>query len=553
VFVFRSIHHDDSASLFKDSSDAVWNRAFWIATIFLGLLLSWSFGFHFGYSNQNVYFVHGFQLSDPSIFRSDWYVSECVDYHHNFSILVSLLVDLGWGPLPFLFLETTLVIVGVCGIGWLIQGVLVVPKQSLVAMLVWISFAMVGRTSDVMDSYVFGGYLQPSTVGSVGLLWAMAFYVRDRWLWSGAALAIGGLFHINVLLVGIAALALAHLFHGRQAFIERVLMQFTLPLIAVLVFSPVLLKAAGGPATESLRILRDIRTPHHVAVTWQSLAPMLLMLAGGLTLAVVGPRSRGLVRLHRLLFGMAVFLGACTLLNLVIPVDLVFRLAPWRLAPQASVVVELLLAVTFVHVALDAQPRHVAGLLLGLVACTGNASLRGLVLTLLVVLLVIVSRRLQLSGLKPLGFAMVAVVGISTIAVMREVRFAMPSTDGEPDADLYSFIRNQTSVDAVFLVPPSLNEFRLLAKRAVVIDWKSAGMLPNDVVAWYGRLSAVAGRAPQSRRDADRGFKEMTASRIQSLRSSYGADYLLLPKGEYEPFGATVFQNDRWVLFDLRP
>jgi hypothetical protein len=92
-------------------------------------------------------------------------------------------------------------------------------------------------------------------------------------------------------------------------------------------------------------------------------------------------------------------------------------------------------------------------------------------------------------------------------------------------------MREKTGKAAVFLTPPDLEGARLLARRAVVVDWKGTPALPSETLAWFRRLTDVTGR-PNFRGPADlAGYDEMDAERFERLRARYAFDYAVVRGG----------------------
>jgi len=58
---------------------------------------------------------------------------------------------------------------------------------------------------------------------------------------------------------------------------------------------------------------------------------------------------------------------------------------------------------------------------------------------------------------------------------------------------LHQLVRAKTPPDARFLIPPSLIDFRLAARRSVFVDWKCAPMRGDELLEWKRRMLAVMG------------------------------------------------------------
>jgi hypothetical protein len=102
---------------------------------------------------------------------------------------------------------------------------------------------------------------------------------------------------------------------------------------------------------------------------------------------------------------------------------------------------------------------------------------------------------------------------------------------------LLQWARSQTSIDALFIVPPSFLEFRTFARRSVYVDFKTMTQGDSRMVAvWKQRLEQVA--APDRLAHEARGWEGVpewdrtyagrnTPARIESLLQITGADYFV--------------------------
>ncbi len=60
-------------------------------------------------------------------------------------------------------------------------------------------------------------------------------------------------------------------------------------------------------------------------------------------------------------------------------------------------------------------------------------------------------------------------------------------------ASIEKWAREKTGKNAIFIIPPDMEFFRIRARRAIVVDWKTSLFLPADLNEWYQRLSDEAG------------------------------------------------------------
>jgi hypothetical protein len=123
---------------------------------------------------------------------------------------------------------------------------------------------------------------------------------------------------------------------------------------------------------------------------------------------------------------------------------------------------------------------------------------------------------------------------------------------GPNDPGVLHWAHAESPLDSTFLVPPYYGEFRLLARRAVVVDDKSPPMYSDELVAWYRRLCAsVDAPALKSVQEASRRWDALPADRLVAIARQFNADYVVLEKARsaarlampvaYEDSGAIVY------------
>ncbi len=122
----------------------------------------------------------------------------------------------------------------------------------------------------------------------------------------------------------------------------------------------------------------------------------------------------------------------------------------------------------------------------------------------------------------------------------------------EPDGiAIAQFARENTPADSIFLTPPNWGQFRILAFRAIVVDFKAFPFTDEGMVAWYQRILTCYGRPNQ------RGFNMlselisfyfwMTDEKLQSLHEKYGFSFAVLYQETPTAF-PVIYQNDSYKL-----
>lgn len=568
-----------------------------LLTVVAGLaavLVAMTYGFVFPESNQNTYLVHALAMHDPTLFAHDWYVREAADYHHPFSLLAAAMFNLKDGPELFVALDVALIVVTSLAILSLARS-LFGEAVGVTAFFAWLAFGMLTRTSDVMDTFIFGGYLQPSSIGSAGYFWALALHARGRFGVAGVALAVAGLFHLNFLVLGIATLGLTHVatHNGRvftRDFWTSVLRLMAAPTLVFLWALPQLLGAREGPTAEGLDILFNTRAPHHFRPTLERLWPFFAWQAAA-WIVIVGHRKSALAvpaPLVRALAGVGGFVIAASLLTTIVTVTMVQQTFPWRMAPGASLLAFLVIVATALRSALsssdpsssESSPESTLSKALRAVSLIVAVPLaiygtnaawstpergRLFVEVLSAGLAAAILLRFVPSPAMPrlLRVAVPVFTGLVVVASFQvglktSARVLQPKIETVPEAKLQvtQWARTKTPKDAVFAVPPDFESFRFVARRAVVVDWKSSGMLPKDLVAWSKRMATATGTPLRSKRAAAQGHARMDVARAQMLHDTYGVDYVVFDKRATKTvptIGPVVHKSSRYIVQRVPP
>jgi len=570
--------------------------AFGVVALAAALAFALSFGLNYGVGNQTGYMLGALRLLDPTILATDWYAAETTNFHPAFSYLGWLLLTIdrdGWAVgVGFVVVAAS----GAMCVYWLTWELLSDRRMALATYLLVLGLAFVTRTQSVAVSYIFEPILQPSALGSLFLLAAIAPFVAGRYLISGVFLGLSGLFHANYLILGIGAFGLAHLLFGMGDIKELVLRlsRQLAPSMAIFVLlSPLIFASLGSADAERAKeILFSIRSPHHYVPTtfkdgfvlmaaWQ----MMGIGAGAWLLRYLAAPGRRLGALI-LAFASVIWLG--TLFTTWIWVPQVAQAFVWRFAPFLDLLMQFLLCAAVVQLAVRPErlrlisPTGLALVLGGLVLVAIQEIPdrgRGLLVTIAWALLPAFAGvvfgglgRVWRQGRRPvprasrmssrgrgwlvLGYAgaMCAVLAMPYVEAIGSRSNLISGFKG-PEADLYGWLRTNTPKDAVFLTPPEMLRFRIGAERAIVVDWKSSPYLPGDVLEWYRRLEDVSGQQRfQWGKQVFRGYASLDEDRLEALRTKYRLDYAVVRRGREAGLpGRSVYLNRDFVVLDLGP
>jgi len=559
-----------------------WDR---VLAVLASAVLALSYGFEYGADNQLIYLLKSLTIANPGILEKDWYASEVTHYHPVFAWLGAGLIALnreGWA----VAISQMLLITAATAFVYETLRAVAPKRVALAGFLCAVPLMIVTRTASVAVSYAFDAYLQPSALGSLGLLGAIALFVRGSFLASGIWLGIAGMFHANYLVLSVPTFGLMHLFLGIQGLPRRLLLNLGPLCIAAIPVLPVIVATATSPdAARAQEILFSIRSPHHYSPGsfYKALAPFAgwQMFGVGLGSALFQGRRTAGGRLGIVLAALMTLVWIGSGFSTVGYVPRVVQLFVWRFAPYVDMLSAAVGCLVLVKIAGDPGfVRRISPALLSL-------AVGGLV----------VFGTFQNERKNPFWLAL-GVVGVALFAwcvrqafvlAARWVRFprveqalrkhapslvlvlslgfmshqaagelaAVPGNSGllrdggAKTDDLLKWMREATPIDAVFLTPPDVDTFRFYGQRAIVVDWKSTPMVPGELVEWLRRLSDVCGQPIESRRDL-RGYRDLDREHLDHLKAKYRLSYAVVSRGDERRLGyPTVFKNHRYAVVKL--
>lgn len=532
----------------------------WVVVILVAVLVAHSCGYLFGVANQATYFLHALQHAHPELYRHDWLVASTSGYHSVFSYLAGALYAIdGEGVIAFAIAHVAIMIVVLIGVYLLVRAT---SRRMTLAIFVLITaWLLVDQGRSIAGSYVWSGYLQPSLLGAAGWIVALAFYVQGRPLATGIALAAGGIFHVNFLILGIGAFGLAELVVAREQRIKRLALLLAPQLVAVAVLLPeILANASSSDPERALWVLVQFHAPLHYKPSWiaRTLPEMLRWIALAAVVVPVASAYADRAAVRRLLGWSVIVAAIVTLGTLVMMVPgflSLTRVYVWRLAPFAILAARVVIAIAIAATVEDprawlAQPwwRRIAALgLLAWIITTGEL-VENLVLVAIPLALV-VPWRAQLFALAATATLVVPLWGARD-------KILHPVVDVERDAtDALCAWARTTPIDATFLTPPDLSRFRFVAQRAIYADFKSPPLDPDGLIEWHERLVRMTGASATDKIPAHRkGWVDATGDQLLGRAKALGLDYLVLDRSPAhdQTLARPLFQDSRYAAFATR-
>lgn len=549
--------------------------------LLFGLLASISLGLSYGIgSTHPTYIIPGIRLADPTFLSGDWWTDNTTHYHIFFPVLIAALYSAGSLPELLAALKIFLDVIAVLAIFGLIRTLY--PKQSFVLFALVISaFFFVSRTASLQGSYLFDAYVQPSSLASVGLLLGIWFFARQQYIASGLAMAIGGLFHVNYLILIPVFFGLANLFDFREPrLIFRITAQAAPSLVFVLFFLPSILDVTGFEIAETLRkemssFFAKIYAPGHYDPfhsRWQYLQFFSWIILSVPFIRQFSSISAGRRMASLYLATTSIVIGA-TLLSML-GIDLVTRLFFWRFAPLVILLAQIIFFYGLLGNSLLQKQSlcslvtsiNWTGLVFVAVGCLGLAryyifmeNTAGLVLCGLIGLLIARSF-FALRRIKDFTVAGIILVSVGIIASLSinsnsNCRYAILVDSCEPSRfELFEWARDHTNKSARFIVPPRLRAFRLFAERPVFVDWQNIPFRPDEQREWLSRLLTVSGLSViTDLRQPDAAYKKRDPDDLIQLAITLEYEYVILETDQVAEFRITheareVFRNSEFSV-----
>ena len=405
----------------------------------------------------------------------DWFTWHTSHYHLSFSVFIRLLHwAFGESGFPVAVFTAHVLVLATLGYS-LLRSARAAQLHWTAALFALLTVAFV-RIHGVGGAILNHGVLLPADMALPFLMLGFAMWIEKSPIKAGIFLGLSGLIHANFAVLGPLVIAAPELY---RLYKERTLAP-TLKLtggFAALAW-PSLISAAMGfftsdTAPEALNILFDIRSPHHYRPPLFD-SPELLWPAALLLLSIptwLECRRRGNGRAIAVLFALIGTLAVGVLAVEVLDNRLIIRLFLWRMSVPL-----ILFAALGVGESLARAVRRP-------VSWAPVAAVLSIVTVLCFTEggpVFAPNRRLDISRIS----ASMTKVGFPDATRVRGIHRA---------SALYSWIQKHTPEDALFLVPPGMDDFRLQARRGIFVDWKCCPMKGEEIAEWARRMNAVMG------------------------------------------------------------
>jgi len=123
-----------------------------------------------------------------------------------------------------------------------------------------------------------------------------------------------------------------------------------------------------------------------------------------------------------------------------------------------------------------------------------------------------------------------------------------------PEDAVARFVRDNTPEGAILLTPPQFSRFRLTARRAIVVDFKTTPFQDWALVEWSRRMTdcygEVTGKGFQALEEMRRHYMFVNSETILLVANKYGASYAVLYEETPCEF-PTLYKDDKFKVVSI--
>ena len=370
---------------------------------------------------------------------------------------------------------------------------------------------------------------------------------------TGICLAAAGACHIYFLVLGIVLFGTLELPARRPARLAAVLGP---SLVTLAAFLPSLLAGMhANDAPLALRVLVEFHAPGHYdphrirlwippLVGWLVAARALLPTA----------RNAPVDRAWRFALAGTTLCIAAALVVWIPGVLPLTRLFVWRIAPFAQLASQLIVLAGVATVRRDRAPSVAIGLGIVIGWSLAIPSERGFFTCAIAgIALALALARCLGRGYLAVGMFACALALVGHTHTLVDPPILHDETGGAY-GELVIWART-TDRDATFLVPPYLNRFRFLARRAIVADTKSPPLYADELVVWYRRLCTIVDLPDaDTHEQIETRWDRLPPDRLAAIAARYGTTYVVVDKARSPSRLAApvAYENYRLVAYRVR-
>ena len=209
----------------------------------------------------------------------------------------------------------------------------------------------------------------------------------------------------------------------------------------------------------------------------------------------------------------------------------------------------LLIAIAIlVYLSVPLLPIFLLGSYVLLILLFSETRVNRLYSALLVSMILIIIAGIAYGGLPNMGQS------DSVGPVAGNLSLEIKSELGPEGDEIAMFAQQNTPEESIFLTPPTWGQFRYLARRAIVVDFKAFPFSDTGMLEWYDRITNSYGNTPAAGfemiDDFNKNYSDLTDNSLLNLQEKYNFSYAVL-YGETPTDLEVLFQNGKYKIVNL--
>jgi len=485
----------------------------------------------FGISDHNEQIPIIFRLSDSSYLINDWFVNQTEGFSPRFffSHFVNLYIQ-------YLSINLVYFILFVIFSGILIISIYLITKtlfeNNLVSLLTALAFLFGPRIS-LGGNWITGQILVPSTLAISLITFSLYLYIIKRKRLTFFILGIATLFQSIIGLLAMGILLINEIINGETRNISKIIVNcckylVIYAIIGVWGFLPIIFSSSGFSNPDIFYVLTYMRHPHHYCPFSFPLKDYMMFL-GMLSLFLLAiylkyiPKNPEFHTFCVTCIVSILFLGIIgTIFVEIIPVTLIGKMQLFRINSFTTIF---------------AYP-YIFSMFLGIIS-------------------LLVPRSWNVNSIKMKYFKPIIIILMIFLSCIILIQTDIQQKETENDG-LYEWIRGNTPNDAIFLIPPTMEDFRLRADRAIVIDWKAFPFKDSAIIEWRDRIFDVTNNQENnlifqgfsSYPQLEKSYTLLNESYFLYLSKKYNVEYVVINKSRELEF-TELYSNSQYRVYRI--
>ena len=489
--------------------------------------------YRYGISDHNEQIPIIMRIIDESFLVNDWFINQNINFSPRFfySLLMGNFSSIFGLPLTFLFIFFISSFITAYAIYLLSNAIF---NKKVVSLVVVFVVFFCGKIS-LGGNWIVGQLLVPSRIAMFLIVLSLYYHLINKSKTSFFLLGLATIIHPLLGCLIVTIIFISNIFskiQDKTNFIKTTLslIIYYLP-FGFIGLLPVILNSSSMIDHQIFETITYIRHPHHYCPFSFPLSHYLkffgLLLIFGITLYFNNfPENR---EVHKkiviIILLISIYCVIGTIFVEIFPVLFIGKLQLFRLTP----IITLFLYIYILHFIYSITHVHTDLLINKLNSNKLIKELRN-------------SQNKQV-----LSVILIIASLIFNIALIANVSYFPEYKNNE----IYMWIENNTENESIFLIPPKIEDFRMGAKRAIVVDWKAFPFNDKSVLEWRERVYEVS-NSPNTLNpnSVEKGYNSLNEEKILSLSEKYKFNYILMEKNKNLRFNE-IYSDDEFRIYHL--